>query len=527
MSLSSETTTRFVRDIVERVRRGQVQIPSFQRGLVWASQQVIELLDSVRRGYPIGTLLLWRKPGVAGTLHVGPLRIETVESPDAWFVVDGQQRMMALTAALTREDEKPAVDVYAAWFDLEKKEFFYNNGRRSLEAAVPANALGDHTRLLRWARSWPLQRERHELVDVAFEASSALLGYAVSTYITSTSDEGEVRELFRRANSSGVKMKESEVFEGKHGGDAGGLAELRGRLADVGFNGANDIDGDDDGTPAGRDDRPLLFRCWKAVGKLNPRLTAQQSTKPTPASLDATELALRKSVALVVEHARFPSVSFLPYRNVLIPLSRFFSVHPDPSPRTLQLLGWFVWRGALSGEHAQSSAPWVERLSNLVDRDPELAALAWLDTVSRFDSTPFNWSASWNPRAANTRIGASMLWNFTDGDPQPIGEPLGALFTPAIDTPLSPPIGIFIRRGRATPRRRRSDIRALHAHEARRREQIPESAVVALQNDDVDALLTARKQGLISYSSAFLAARAGVGVSPRRSIDGLRREALP
>ena len=55
---------------------------------------------------------MWKKPGVEGTLRVGPLHIQTLETADAWFVVDGQQRMMALTAALSREDEKPAVDVY-------------------------------------------------------------------------------------------------------------------------------------------------------------------------------------------------------------------------------------------------------------------------------------------------------------------------------------------------------------------------------------------------------------------------------
>ena len=56
-----------------------------------------------------------------------------------------------------------------------------------------------------------MSEERRDLIDAAFETSNALLGYAVSTYITSTTDEGEVRELFRRANSSGVKIRQSEV----------------------------------------------------------------------------------------------------------------------------------------------------------------------------------------------------------------------------------------------------------------------------------------------------------------------------
>jgi hypothetical protein len=529
MSLSSETTTRFVRDIVDRVSKGHVQIPSFQRGLVWRSQQVIELLDSVRRGYPIGTLLLWKKQGTAGSLRVGPLHITTVAVPDAWFVVDGQQRMMALTATLTRQDDRPAVDIYAAWFDLETQEFFYNNGRRSLATAVPANALGNHTRLLQWARTWPLQHERPDLVTAAFNASDALLNYAVSTFITSTSDETEVRELFRRANSSGVKMRESEVFEGKHGGDAGGLEALRHRLGDVGFHGASGGDvpeGDTDGIATGRDDRPLLFRCWKAVNRYDPRLTAEKSPRPTAGSLDATESAIRRSVAFIVEHAGFPGVSFLPYRNVLVPLARFFSVYPDPSPRTRQLLCWFLWRGALSGEHAQSSHPWVEQLCGHVDHDPEQAALAWLGTVTPYDGRPFDWTAPWNARAAHTRLGAAMLWHLIGGGAEPLGEPLGTLFTPAIKASSTTPLGVFIGRRGETPGQRRRRIRAPEAQAERQREHLPEAALPALLADDIDALLRHRVPALAVHSAQLLEARAGVGAKPRRSIDGMRHEAV-
>ena len=41
-------------------------------------------------------------------------------------------------------------------------------------------------------------------------------------------------------------------------------------------------------------------------------------------AIDLNDLEL---FVLIVEHAGFPGVSFLPYRNVLVPLARFFSVH--------------------------------------------------------------------------------------------------------------------------------------------------------------------------------------------------------
>ena len=538
MSLSSETSTRFIRDIIQRVRAGHVQIPSFQRGMVWRSQQIVELLDSIRRGYPIGTLLLWRRPGTAGVLRVGPLRIDTLKLDDAWFVVDGQQRMLTLTAALTRTDERPSVDVYAVWFDLERQEFFYNNGRRSLATAVPVNALGDHVRLLRWAQAWPLAHERPELIDLAFKTSDLILGYAVSTYVTSTKSESEVRELFRRANSSGVKMKESEVFEGKHGGDAGGLEELLRRLADVGFPGrSDDDDGDSDGDGDGslvaatadrraRDERPLLFRCWKAANNLNPRLTAEQAPKPTDESLDRAEDAVRKSVALLVEDAGFPSLSFVPYRNVLIPLSRFFSVHQDPSIRARQMLGWFVWRGGLSGEHSKSSHPWVEAMIRRIDDDAEVTAQRWLDTVQAFDGGPFDWREGWNGRSAHTKVGAALLWDLIDPATRPISEPIGRLFTPAIDADR-PAIALFVQRpSSATPKAVRQALRGAVGDVVRARQQIPELALPALMNDDVEAFLRLREPLLQRHSEQVLALRAGLGATPHRSVASLRQAAV-
>ncbi|MFE1027194.1 DUF262 domain-containing protein [Streptomyces sp. NPDC058818] len=33
-------------------------LPKFQRGFVWTPEQVLYLLDSVRRNYPVGSLLM-------------------------------------------------------------------------------------------------------------------------------------------------------------------------------------------------------------------------------------------------------------------------------------------------------------------------------------------------------------------------------------------------------------------------------------------------------------------------------------
>jgi uncharacterized protein with ParB-like and HNH nuclease domain len=41
------------------IAKGQVKIPQFQRDFVWSVERSAKLIDSVVKGYPIGTLIFW------------------------------------------------------------------------------------------------------------------------------------------------------------------------------------------------------------------------------------------------------------------------------------------------------------------------------------------------------------------------------------------------------------------------------------------------------------------------------------
>jgi uncharacterized protein with ParB-like and HNH nuclease domain len=45
-------------ELREAIEREVVRIPRFQRSLVWTDEQRRNLIDSIFRGYPIGSLLL-------------------------------------------------------------------------------------------------------------------------------------------------------------------------------------------------------------------------------------------------------------------------------------------------------------------------------------------------------------------------------------------------------------------------------------------------------------------------------------
>lgn len=88
-----------VRQLVEGARAGDFRIPSFQRDLVWDEPAVLHLLDSLRSGYYIGSLLYWERYDIGE--HVPTIRGVPPSGPHGYLVVDGQQRIDAITRALS------------------------------------------------------------------------------------------------------------------------------------------------------------------------------------------------------------------------------------------------------------------------------------------------------------------------------------------------------------------------------------------------------------------------------------------
>ncbi len=53
-------TYYFIEDLINDLKRGRIRIPSFQRGFVWDPDRVLYLMDSIYKGFPFGSILLWR-----------------------------------------------------------------------------------------------------------------------------------------------------------------------------------------------------------------------------------------------------------------------------------------------------------------------------------------------------------------------------------------------------------------------------------------------------------------------------------
>jgi hypothetical protein len=89
--------------LARRVLTGDIQLPKFQRGFVWDRQQILSLLDSISRGYPIGSLLLWRTDQrLQSERQIADLEDIQFPEPDypVNYLLDGQQRLSTICGAL-------------------------------------------------------------------------------------------------------------------------------------------------------------------------------------------------------------------------------------------------------------------------------------------------------------------------------------------------------------------------------------------------------------------------------------------
>src|SRR5687768_7900670 len=84
----------FIDDLLTQVESGRLRVPRFQRPYQWRPKQMTFLFDSIRQGYPIGSLLMWETDQpVAALGKIGPLVAPEAPEGLATYVLDGHQRL--------------------------------------------------------------------------------------------------------------------------------------------------------------------------------------------------------------------------------------------------------------------------------------------------------------------------------------------------------------------------------------------------------------------------------------------------
>lgn len=110
-----------VRELVDKVQRGELTLPEMQRRYVWPATRVRDLLDSLYRGYPSGTILVWETDEEIETRELAVRASRTPTTSQKLLLLDGQQRVTSLSAILSGDpvhvrNRKKPIDIL---FNLE------------------------------------------------------------------------------------------------------------------------------------------------------------------------------------------------------------------------------------------------------------------------------------------------------------------------------------------------------------------------------------------------------------------------
>jgi predicted transport protein len=192
--------------VLDMVNGNVLVLPEIQRGYVWKPPQVRDLVDSLYRGFPIGTLLIWQTEESLRARAIG----QTSRSPGVptssgtMYLLDGQQRITSLLRALG--DQNPLL------FDTVTEEFSTDTivSRRNRRNLSVSGILHDPARALLDLPS-DLAPEEAELAKQHVLHLATILERKVAVDILHNFSYEEVTNIFVRVNQKGTRLKAAEL----------------------------------------------------------------------------------------------------------------------------------------------------------------------------------------------------------------------------------------------------------------------------------------------------------------------------
>ncbi|TVP12303.1 hypothetical protein AYI87_14835 [Shewanella sp. KCT] len=365
------------------IEKGLIKIPQFQRDYVWSKERAAGLIDSILKGYPIGTFITWKtKEQLRVVKDLGGVELPPVPKGDfAEYVLDGQQRMTSLFCALkgvTIERGNKHDDFSKIYVDLNADEHDQIVVTDTSELAegefISLTDLinAGFTVLAQYDPSY------HQKLE---EYKQTIQSYNFSLIEVKEAPLDVATEIFTRINVGGKPLTLFEImvaktFDAKTKFDLSERFEsLLERLRDVGYDTVSDA-------TVLQTISLIISKECKRQNIL--RLEKERFIEEWPKAVEAIEAA----VDYFRGYYRIPVSRLLPYNSLLAPFAYFFYHHRDkPLQHKQKLLEDFFWRVSLSGRYSSSVesklAQDVKRVDQiLIEEQPNYD---WaIDTTAKF-----------------------------------------------------------------------------------------------------------------------------------------------
>ena len=208
-----ESKTLSVDDLLGLAQRGKLRVPNFQRLYRWNPRDVSGFFDSIARGFPTGILLFWEAAGEEGHEKLGPVPFHVSADSAAWFVVDGQQRITTLVAALLGKVHDPAASRFSVSATLTDPPAFHCPPRDGNEAvALPLSLIADTVELIEWQTGLRDRGESAEVIRRASQIAKSIREYRFPVLVAHDASEPEIQDVYVRINQQGHRLSKAEVF---------------------------------------------------------------------------------------------------------------------------------------------------------------------------------------------------------------------------------------------------------------------------------------------------------------------------
>ena len=343
----------FLGKLVERIAMGKIRVPRFQRAFVWKQEDLHALLDSIQRGFPIGSILVWdTEEHIESTERIGPLEIGPPGAGVVGYLLDGQQRVSTLVGTLRLTEGMPHTADQVDWrvyCNLDTLEFrrapSEGVGPQHFPVRSLLNTAGffDACRRIQEEVDDPSRSQRW--IDEADRLASAFRDYQLPLIHIHDADLDSAVTVFARLNRRGRKMTADEMVSA--------LTYQKGQ-----FHLAHKLDEfkiELDKKQFGNLDRVFLLRSvLAALGRdiyakdwanlmVDPEIRARLP-KAFESAADGILRALEFLAQLGVRCDRL-----LPYGLQLVLLGEFFRRCPQPAENVVKLLERWFWVTSFTG----------------------------------------------------------------------------------------------------------------------------------------------------------------------------------
>lgn len=225
-----------VDDLVRGVRIGSIGLPDLQRPFVWTDNKVRDLFDSMIKGYPIGYVMIWESPADYETKKNVIGKNEKIHDEPKELVIDGQQRLTALVAAMygvvvkdknfadkeIKISFNPLTREFAVWTPAYEQDTEWISRISDVFLAKEQNSIISLRRkFIKEANEGRAKKNLGELtedeettIEDSINALLNLSDFSLPTLeIQYNADEEAVADIFVRVNSGGQKLTENNFIQ--------------------------------------------------------------------------------------------------------------------------------------------------------------------------------------------------------------------------------------------------------------------------------------------------------------------------